>query len=527
MQLQNVMGAQACRRAVILAAALVTLAPTAPANVPGQINYQGLLLDASGDPITGMLDLSFSLFETDSGGIAIWTEAHDAVDVLDGVYEVSLGSVVSLTPALLSGATTYLEVEVEGETLTPRQRLLAVPYAIQAEAANTLGEFNAQMATQVFQNFAFDGGEPPNDDPREGSADVDLDGVSNFLDNDNDGDGVSDTAELAQGTDINLITPVLDSATPATGHHCLVTNVVVQGSNFDPGVAVGFGSQSPTPISVTPTSFSVAVGPQAIGPASVSVTNLNGEQDTEALFDFVEITPTITSFDPPDARSTTTTTVTVHGTQFEPGLTVAFGSETPTPTNLTPTRFDVVVGPQPVTLASVTVTNPCGEQAQSSFNFTHNRAVFVSSVTYSSDLGGLAGADAKCNALAAAAGLGGTYLAWLSDGVDSPDTRFAKIGPYVTVLSDVIAVDWDDLTDGDIGTQIRYSEIGSSISDQVFTNVATDGTTQDATDHCQGWTSADSGDSGNYGNTVSTQFGWTNSGTIACGSMERIYCFEQ
>src|SRR5207248_2675590 len=44
-----------------------------------------------------------------------------------------------------------------------------------------------------------------------------------------------------------------------------------------------------------------------------------------------------------------------------------------------------------------------------------NKRVFVTSVMYDGNLGGLAGADAKCQARATAASLSGTYKAWLSD----------------------------------------------------------------------------------------------------------------
>ncbi len=65
----------------------------------------------------------------------------------------------------------------------------------------------------------------------------------------------------------------------------------------------------------------------------------------------------------------------------------------------------------------------------------HNeKTVFVTSASFLSNMGGLAGADAKCQAEAdgpASIVPTGTYLPWLSDGTDSPDTRFSKSAhPY-------------------------------------------------------------------------------------------------
>lgn len=106
--------------------------------VVGEVNYQALLLDDLGDPVTGTVNLSFSLWDQAENGIELWTEDHLDVDVLDGVYSVSLGETVALTPNLLAGPSLYLEVTVENETLVPRQRLLAVPYAIRTSLAESV-----------------------------------------------------------------------------------------------------------------------------------------------------------------------------------------------------------------------------------------------------------------------------------------------------------------------------------------------------------------------------------------------------
>ena len=52
--------------------------------------------------------------------------------------------------------------------------------------------------------------------------------------------------------------------------------------------------------------------------------------------------------------------------------------------------------------------------------------VFVTSETYTGNLGGVAGADDKCQALADQAGLPGVYMAWIADSVpaSAPATRF-------------------------------------------------------------------------------------------------------
>ena len=49
---------------------------------------------------------------------------------------------------------------------------------------------------------------------------------------------------------------------------------------------------------------------------------------------------------------------------------------------------------------------------------------FVTSQQNSGNLGGLAGADAKCQSRANTGGLPGSYGAWLSTGQGSPQSRF-------------------------------------------------------------------------------------------------------
>ena len=93
--------------------------------------------------------------------------------------------------------------------------------------------------------------------------------------------------------------------------------------------------------------------------------------------------------------------------------------------------------------------------------------VFVSSTTHSGNLGGLSGADTTCQNLANAAGLPGTYRAWLSDNTQSPSTRFAtSTGAYALVNGVTIAASWTDLTDGTLASPITVTELGGAFSDK-------------------------------------------------------------
>lgn len=110
----------------------------------GPMNYQGRLLDNSGIPVTGSYDFIARVYDASSGGTLKYQETHSSVDVDDGVYSFLVG-----TQTKDAGDSTwsielwnccsnlYLEISVNGETLSPRHRLAAAPYAFQATLALT------------------------------------------------------------------------------------------------------------------------------------------------------------------------------------------------------------------------------------------------------------------------------------------------------------------------------------------------------------------------------------------------------
>jgi hypothetical protein len=96
--------------------------------VPKTINYQGYLTDAAGTPVTTAVNLTFSLYAASAGGAALWSEAHNGVVPVNGLYAVQLGAVKALN--LSFDQQYWLGVRVGGDPeLTPRQPLNSVPYS--------------------------------------------------------------------------------------------------------------------------------------------------------------------------------------------------------------------------------------------------------------------------------------------------------------------------------------------------------------------------------------------------------------
>jgi len=111
--------------AIILLAALLSWAST-----PQIINYQGRLLDSSGEPMPdGNYVVSFSIYDSPTGGTVKWAESYSSVAVTDGLFEVNMGSSVPLSDTVFSGEDRYLEVSVGGQTLEPRTQFTSVSYA--------------------------------------------------------------------------------------------------------------------------------------------------------------------------------------------------------------------------------------------------------------------------------------------------------------------------------------------------------------------------------------------------------------
>lgn len=79
----------------ILTTTLCALAGTmlAGAQVPGLINYQGRLTDATGAPVTGSKNFSLSIYDAATGGNLLYTESIGAVTLdANGVYSFQFGS---------------------------------------------------------------------------------------------------------------------------------------------------------------------------------------------------------------------------------------------------------------------------------------------------------------------------------------------------------------------------------------------------------------------------------------------------
>ncbi len=123
-------------------AAPSTAAGTNGTVVPQLVNYSGVLSDVNGKPLSGVVGVTFSLYQEETGGTALWSEIQNVQVSKNGRYAVMLGSTTSTglpQDVFVSGEARWLGVQAEGQAEQPRTLLVAVPYALKAGDAETIG----------------------------------------------------------------------------------------------------------------------------------------------------------------------------------------------------------------------------------------------------------------------------------------------------------------------------------------------------------------------------------------------------
>jgi hypothetical protein len=153
---------------------------------------------------------------------------------------------------------------------------------------------------------------------------------------------------------------------------------------------------------------------------------------------------------------------------------------------------------------------------------TGGRFVFVSSAQMTGKIGGIAQANAMCTTLAAKAGLGGTWIAWLAeDGSGSAQSRLTFSGSWHLVTGERVAASKAALG-GSLEHAVDRTESGAAVTNgSAWTGVAP----LFGLD-CDGWSFGMDAIEGSIGDSSSTTKSWQASSSAACDTMHRLYCFE-
>ncbi|MCB9739179.1 MAG: proprotein convertase P-domain-containing protein [Deltaproteobacteria bacterium] len=90
---------------------------------------QGVLTAPSGAAVDGTYDLTFSVYEKEQGGTAIWSEVASAVKVQAGVFQWQLGSTKALWSDTEGSQALWIGVQVGSDPELPRVAIGQVIYA--------------------------------------------------------------------------------------------------------------------------------------------------------------------------------------------------------------------------------------------------------------------------------------------------------------------------------------------------------------------------------------------------------------
>lgn len=176
--------------------------------------------------------------------------------------------------------------------------------------------------------------------------------------------------------------------------------------------------------------------------------------------------------------------------------------------------------------------------------------VFITSTTHTGDLmtegggaTGLDGADNICNARAQAAGLPGTYTAWLSDSTANAKDRVTQsAGPYHLPLAgaaigEKVADDFADIlacpgifpNEDCLDFPIKRDETGTlltSVGIRAWTGTRQTGNFFGEATHCSNWTDGTGGFIGRVGRAFLTGSPWTSDDSKLCNESRALYCFQ-
>ena len=105
---------------------------TVSETVPRRLSYQGLLTKTNGRAVSdGTYQITFRLYRELEGGTAFWEETQN-IGIEDGIVTATLGSTVPINNI---PSDAYLEIDVDGTALSPRQEMTSVFYSVLSDTA--------------------------------------------------------------------------------------------------------------------------------------------------------------------------------------------------------------------------------------------------------------------------------------------------------------------------------------------------------------------------------------------------------
>jgi len=116
------------RLSILLAAIVFSFVSAVWAAVPQLINFQGVLKNGSGNPVTdSTYTITFTIYDAPSGGLLLWNETQ-SVSTNGGNFTILLGASSMLPADIFNFPSRWLGIVLPPEPeITPRQQMVSVP----------------------------------------------------------------------------------------------------------------------------------------------------------------------------------------------------------------------------------------------------------------------------------------------------------------------------------------------------------------------------------------------------------------
>jgi hypothetical protein len=141
---RHILFAVLCLGIVTVASLAAQQSNTDGPSMPHLVRFTGVLKDINGKAALGIVGVTFAFYKDEHGGVALWTETQNVTPDASGHYSVMLGATKrDGLPAELftSNEARWLGIDPQGLPAPARVLLLAVPYALKAGDAETIGGF--------------------------------------------------------------------------------------------------------------------------------------------------------------------------------------------------------------------------------------------------------------------------------------------------------------------------------------------------------------------------------------------------
>jgi hypothetical protein len=123
----------------LIGLAMLAHGPAVLAGAPAVVPVQGILTDAQGVPLEGNVSVRFSIYDSQNGPTALWSEVQD-LSVWMGLFTAYLGAVETLDLACFRDhEELWLGIQVASDAEMPRILVGSTPFSGYAEYSSYTG----------------------------------------------------------------------------------------------------------------------------------------------------------------------------------------------------------------------------------------------------------------------------------------------------------------------------------------------------------------------------------------------------